>query len=230
VVEDGVNRYTWGYSTPTERYFLYGRGRDAKQVEEVLGEEFEGVLVTDYYAAYNCYDGDHQRCWAHLLRDIEKQVKLYEEHTELRQVQIKIKDLFQEGKRVQNSSMTLIERHTRRRGLETELLTVVTPYLDRAKKQHPFHTLAKRIDKYVDEHFTFVLGTEIPATNNAAERAVRHGVIARKISGGTRSKAGTRTKEILASLFGTWHVRGLNPLEECQKLLTNPHYSFMPAS
>ena len=39
-------------------------------VEEVLGDEFEGVLVSDFYGAYNVYQGPHQRCWTHLLRDI----------------------------------------------------------------------------------------------------------------------------------------------------------------
>ena len=47
-------------------------------------------------------------------------------------------------------------------------------------------------------------------------------VISRKISGGTRSEAGSDSKMILASLFGTWRVRGLDPLVECHKLLTSP--------
>ncbi len=46
-------------------------------VEEVLGDEFEGVLVSDFYGAYNVYQGPHQRCWTHLLRDIHQ---LKEQH------------------------------------------------------------------------------------------------------------------------------------------------------
>ena len=230
--EDGVNSYTWSYSTPKTRYFLYGRGRDAGQVKEVLGDEFEGVLVTDYYAAYNSYDGQHQRCWAHLLRDIDKVVKLYEDDPEretilgeLESLQTDILQLFNTGKLIQQSQLDTSQRHQIRREFENSLLELVIPYRDKEQKKHPFHKLAKRIDKYLDEHFTYLLSPEIPATNNAAERAVRHSVISRKISGGTRSKSGTRTKEILSSLFGTWHVRGLNPLEECRKLLTDPNYS-----
>ena len=74
--EDGVNGYVWTFSTPTERYFLR-RGRGKEVVDEVLGESpdraggrlFDGVLVSDFYAAYNHYPGLKQRCWAHLLRD-----------------------------------------------------------------------------------------------------------------------------------------------------------------
>ncbi|MBU2445385.1 MAG: transposase, partial [Bacteroidetes bacterium] len=76
-----------------------------------------------------------------------------------------------------------------------------------------------------DELFVFVLNKDIPATNNSAERALRHSVIARKISGGTRSAKGSKTKEILSSLFGTWDTKDLNPLKECRELLTNPNYA-----
>ena len=51
----------------------------------------------------------------------------------------------------------------------------------------------------------------MPPTNNAAERSLRHLVTARKISGGTRSPAGTATKMTLASLFGTWRLQGARP-------------------
>ena len=54
--EDGQNGYVWTFSTPTQRYFLR-RGRGKGVVDEVLGEEFAGVLVSDFYAAYHHYDG-----------------------------------------------------------------------------------------------------------------------------------------------------------------------------
>ena len=60
---------------------------------------------------------------------------------------------------------------------------------------------------------------EAPSDNNAAERSLRHLVISRKISGGTRSQPGSDSKMTLASLFGTWRARGLNPFLECRRLL-----------
>ncbi len=67
--EDGSNGYLWSFSTPTARYFVRG-GRNKAVVDKVLGPAFVGVLVTDFSAAYDHYDGPHQRCWAHLLRDL----------------------------------------------------------------------------------------------------------------------------------------------------------------
>ena len=74
--QDGANGYVWTFSTPTDRYFVR-RGRGKGVVDEVLGESFSGVLVSDFYAAYNHYPGLKQRCWAHLLRDIRELEALY---------------------------------------------------------------------------------------------------------------------------------------------------------
>ena len=52
--EDGHNGYVWTFSTPTERYFLR-RGRTKAVVDEALGADFAGVLVSDFYAAYHHY-------------------------------------------------------------------------------------------------------------------------------------------------------------------------------
>jgi transposase len=52
------------------RYFVYGKSRSASVVKEVLGEQFEGVVVLDFYGAYNAHLGLHQRGWVDLLRDI----------------------------------------------------------------------------------------------------------------------------------------------------------------
>ena len=85
--QDGGNGYVWTFSTPTERYFLR-RDRDKGEVDEVLGDSFQGVLVSDFYAADfyaadDHYPGLKQRCWAHLLRDIHDLKGLYPEDAKL---------------------------------------------------------------------------------------------------------------------------------------------------
>ena len=63
---------------------------------------------------------------------------------------------------------------------------------------------------------------DVLSENNPAERSLRHLVISRKVSGGTRSEQGTESKMTLASLFGTWRAQGLNPLAACRQLLVFP--------
>lgn len=86
---------------------------------------------------------------------------------------------------------------------------------------HPCQALAKRILRHEDELFQFVLVAGLSSNNNLAERSIRPVVVVRKISGGSRSDEGTKTRMALASLFETWHARGLNPFAECLKLLSH---------
>ena len=61
--QDGSNGYLWSVSISKVRYFLYRSNRGRQAVEGVLGDDFEGVLVSDFYGAYNVYEELHQRCW-----------------------------------------------------------------------------------------------------------------------------------------------------------------------
>ncbi len=84
----------------------------------------------------------------------------------------------------------------------------------------PQHILCERVERFLPELFVFVAVPGVPAHNNLAERSVRPLVIARKFSGGSRSPQGSSTRMGLASLFGTWMARGLNPFSPCLALLT----------
>ncbi len=74
--EDGRNGYVWTFSTPEARLFLRG-SRARAMLTAGLGDDFAGVLVSDFYAVYTGYEGLHQYCWAHLLRDVHE---LTEQH------------------------------------------------------------------------------------------------------------------------------------------------------
>lgn len=82
--------------------------------------------------------------------------------------------------------------------------------------------LAQRIVSFLSELITFAEHREEPSGNNAAERSVRPAVIARKISGGTRSAKGSAAKFARMSLFGTWQAQGRDPLEACREMLAAP--------
>lgn len=81
-------------------------------------------------------------------------------------------------------------------------------------------TLCERVERFLPALFVFVAFPGVPSDNTLAERSIRPLVIARKISGGTRSPKGSVTRMGLASLFGTWMAQGLNPFHQCFALLT----------
>ena len=103
------------------------------------------------------------------------------------------------------------------RRFEQELWQVCAPY---AHTSSPLHTLCERVERFLPELFVFVAVAGVPTENNLAERSLRPLVIARKISGGTRSPAGSETRMGLFSLFGTWTAQGLNPFLQCLAVLS----------
>jgi transposase len=232
--EGGANGYTWTFSTPEVRYFVHG-GRDASMLASALGDDFAGVLVSDFYGVYTAAEGvRHQYCWAHLLRDVDEVAQRHRRDAAVRGWADGIHRLFA---RAQEAAALAdpTARQRARQELERALLTLCAPYLPatgtapdgaspRADTDEPAPAvLCRRIDRYLGGLFVFVEEPAVPPTNNAAERALRPVVTSRKISGGTRSAAGTATKMTLASLFGTWRLQGRNPLDECRLLLASPH-------
>ncbi len=95
---------------------------------------------------------------------------------------------------------------------------------------HACRALAKRLLRHEDELFQFVHNPAVSVPNNLAERSLRPLVIARKISGGSRSAAGSSRRMILQSLFATWQARGLNPLTPCLALLSHPMPRYLLSS
>ncbi len=219
--EDGVNGYVWTFCTPTTRYFVRG-SRAGKMVEDVLGKEFAGVLVSDFYAGYASYVGVKQKCWAHLLRDVHDLRVAHADDGNVQAWAAGVHDVYlravqwkaahpRAGESAQQAAQ---ERFVR------ELVAVYAPYVDAAVPQR---VLSARMAKHLHELFVFVVEAAVPPDNNEAERSLRHLVTGRKISGGTRSAMGSATKMALASLFGTWRVQGENPYDACRALLVSPH-------
>jgi len=225
--ENGRNGYFWNFNTADIQFLIYDNSRSNGMVTQVLGEEdaqdgFNGVLSSDFYTGYNIYNGYHQRCWVHLLRDIKKLKEDYKKHPPLNRWAKQVKQIYDEAREYPGPDPTLSvrakeqERIYKQQYFEEKLRKVIKPWVE---KDSPMSTLCGRITKHLQELFVFVRFEGVPSDNNTAERMVRHTVVSRKISGGTRSPLGSQTKSILASLFGTWRLQNKNPLTECQLLL-----------
>ena len=217
--ENGINGYLWSFSTPTICYFVYPKTRAGHVVTDVLGHDYKGILVSDFYGGYNCHYGLHQRCWVHLWRDVDELKKKYPLPGVLDWID-RLKKLYKKAKSF--SSPYLKVRASARVACQEELVKLCAPDV---KSKLPQSTLCKRLMQFESEMFTFVEHPEVPFENNAAERAIRPRVIARKISGGTRSSEGSETMVILSSLFATWQLRGEESLSSCLKMILDSQKS-----
>lgn len=214
--EDGVNGFTWTFSTPTDCIYTHG-GRGGEMLDATLTGAV-GTLVTDFYAAYDHYPGVQQKCWSHLWRDIRELERQQPDDAGLARWISDVAAIYRDATGFSHPDERT--RMAQRRALTARLRAVCQPFL--TDEMAPQARLCRRIEKYLDRLFTFVVDPAVPPTNNAAERSLRHLVVSRKISGGTRSAQGTQTKLTLASLFTTWRLRGLEPFLACQQMLTSP--------
>jgi transposase len=227
--EDGIPGYIWIVSTARSCLFHRDGSRAGRVIDDLLTEDFGGILVTDFYAAYDHLPGRKQRCWAHLWRDIDALETEYPTDTELAAWVAGVRAIYDlaTGERPAAEQGTTPEatqaREERARRYEQQLAALCPESM---AADRPEVTLAKRIRRYLQDLFTFVAVPGVPPTNNAAERALRPLVIARKVSGGTRSAAGSTCRMVLASIAATARLRGLDPTETFVAILTNPSDAF----
>lgn len=229
--EAGQNGYAWAFVTagPTAvRYFEFAHSRGHLIAQRILGAHWRGWLVTDFYAAYNLIPGRHQRCWVHLLRDLHDLRLAQAANPAVSQWATDVRQLYDDAQAwlAAHPTPTLAERRTEYADLFTRACRLGAQYA--LTYDHPCCALAKRLLRHQDELFQFVLVPGLPADNNLAERSIRPLVIMRKISGGSRSVEGTKTRLTLASLLQTWAARNLNPFAECLAALQHPTASAPP--
>jgi hypothetical protein len=220
--EDGQNGYVWVCSTAgvaPVRYYEYDRSRSQAVAQRLLGAQFTGVLSSDFYGGYNRYLGPHQRCWVHLLRDLHELKEEHAQQAEVLEWAAKVRRLYEDAQHFVQAKAAPGQKEREQQYLE--LLQRLQPLglAYASQKKHPCQALAKRLLRHQDELFQFVLIEGLAADNNLAERSLRPLVVSRKISGGTRSSEGSKTRMGLASLFHTWQARGLNPFRQCLALL-----------
>ena len=230
--EDGQNGYIWAFSTPGTpdgsgkakdaiRYYERDRSRGQSVVRRILGNRFKGVLVSDFYVGYNDYECKKQRCWPHLLRLMHKRKEKHSDNLEVLAWIKAVRGLYDEANEWlrKQSSPSQQAREAEYVSLVERLRELGLRYAQ--EKGHPCRALCRLVLRHQDELFQYVLVEGLCSNNNLAERSIRPLVVVRKISGGSRSPNGSKTRMALASLFGTWAARGLNPFRECLSLLNH---------
>jgi hypothetical protein len=221
--ENGKNGYIWSFSTVGEeavRYYQYDASRAQAVAKEILSDEFDGHLVTDFYAGYNDCSGKRQCCWIHMLRDLHELKENHAEEPEVVQWGQAVRKPYDEALEWLKTTRAPTQEQREKKYVELVEQTRELALKYAQSKGHPCWALSKRLLRHEDELFQFVLVEGLSADNNLAERSIRPMVVIRKISGGSRSDEGTKTRMALATLFGTWQARGLNGFVECFKLLS----------
>ena len=198
--------WLWVFTNATVTLFVVAkRGRG---LLDRLLPGFAGWLMSDGWQAYRHFP-QRLRCWAHLTRKAQGLIESYDREAQAF------------GRQVQDAFDTLIgaihaardgppvDLPTRHAQLLEDLHAACVPLL--GHRHAKTRALAVELWNDWEAIFRVLDNPQWPITNNAAEQALRHWVIARSIMMGTRSEAGSHTFTLLASVIETCRKRGHLP-------------------
>lgn len=195
--------WLWTAVTAWVTVFMIRASRGGKVAQELLGERFWGWLVTDRWSAYSWYPTwRRQLCWAHLLRDIEGMIARGGGSQEIGEgLQAQARRMFHWWHRVRDGTLAPASfvRYMWPVRQEVERLLEAGQSCGVPKTEG----MCREILRLRQALWTFVRHPEVDPTNNAAERAIRPGVLWRKGSFGTHSAEGSRFVEAMMTVVAT---------------------------
>jgi hypothetical protein len=173
-------------------------------------KDFKGVLVSDFYAAYDAIPCPQQKCLIHLIRDLNDDVLKNPYDEELKRLALAFAVLLKPM--VETIDRYGLKRHFLRKHLSAvdgfyRQISDVIPQSEVALK------LKERLEKNRDKLFTFLNFDGVPWNNNNAEHAVKPFAKLRHIIGGVTTEKGIRDYLVLLSLCQTCKYMGVDFLD-----------------
>jgi len=216
--------YAWvkTSSTGPETIFRLGRTRGKGNAQEIRGSPSDQVGVSDDYAAYGRLFRNHALCWAHPLRksrDLAKSGALSSEHHEqCRNFYERFCVLERSVAVASAAPLAPEERIAAIARTDENIDTLMAP------DERDIPALAKLKRTFLENKEKYLLCLRIPGvpmTNNKAERSLRHLVIKRLLSFGSRSQRGAQAMEtILSVLLTLWWSKPKDYFAELRKLMS----------
>ena len=225
---DGSGHYVWFAGNEKLAYFHIAKSRSAEVARNIFGKKFEGIVVRDRYAAYNGIGSQWQSCLAHI---ITKAKEIGKDHSLLppkdrdartdrfsEQVGMLFSAACKTAQKLKIGEIPWAEAGH----IEQQLINSLGRICKQPLKFKPGENLRKfLVGPTQAALFTFLCNPAVPPTNNHAEQSLRHLVIFRKTSFGTRSENGMNAHSVLSSLVQTARRQGLQPRQFLKNLLTS---------
>jgi len=209
------NTRGWLWAAVAESFSVFKivASRAAKVLEDLLGPGYCGIVSSDFFSAYRKFvrEGPARAayCWAHLVREVRYLTTLSD-----KVIVNWANKLLDDIKRMFNAYHRQGDR-ARRNARDAILKRVRRPP---ARKEA--QTLARRVRGHADAYFLFLVEERVEPTNNKAERALRHAVIDRRITQGTRGDNGSRWLERFLSIRETCRQQGCPLLDYLVQAIT----------
>ena len=201
--------YVWVFTNMEEVAFLYKPTREGDFLHELL-KGFKGILVSDFYSAYDSIDCPQQKCLVHLIRDINRDLLQNPFDEEFKEMVSGFTTLL---RRI----ITTIDKYgLKRRNLNKHKIEV-QKYLNQIGNEKYNSEIAekyqKRFKKNEAKLFTFLNYDGIPWNNNYAEHAIKTFAHYRALIDGRVSEAGIKEYMVLLSVYQTCKYKGIKFLD-----------------
>jgi len=203
---NGKNNWLWIFINKEIALFVVRKKRSSKVPIEILGDQKGKTIIDDRFSAYNelakVSGCEQQICWAHLLRNSKD---LAEHYREAKYIHKRMKYIYEKAKEGEKKE---------------KLLHWIDLIVSRTYRSTEVFKFVKSVYRNHRENlFRFVNNPEIDSTNNRAERGLRHAVVIRKISNGSRSEDGAEITARLLSVLQTMKLQEVNPFNGAMDLL-----------
>lgn len=203
---DGENHWLWVFVNEVVALYLISHSRGSKVPKAMLGQDFGGTVISDFFSAYSPLEVKKAKCWVHLLRDSRDLTKgkpppdseRVRFHETLHQLFIEMGLALEE----------VAADEEQREAVYQEMRNRLHDFAAASWEDADCQRLARRILNHLDELVVWLRDPSVRADNNMAERSLRPAVITRKTSFGSRSKRGALAFARLLSLIQTWERQG----------------------
>lgn len=206
---DSHDAYVWVFASHDAVAYVYTESREGGMVQELL-RNFKGVLISDFYSAYDSINCPQQKCLVHLIRDLNDDLFKQPFNDELKSIAMEFSELLK-------SIIETVDRF----GLKSRYLAKHKKHVERFNRSisgRKFTTevaikYQKRFNKYANKLFTFLDYDNVPWNNNNAEHAIKPFAMLRHVFRGLSTPKGIREYLVLLSVEETCKYRGISFLD-----------------
>lgn len=175
----GVSHYVWIFTNGNQVVFRETETREMEMVKELL-KDYKGIIIADFYAGYDSLPCKHQKCWVHLIRDLNDDLWKHPYDIEYEKFILELRNLI-------IPIFATIEKYGSKKRHFNKFRKKIDEFFHKVIMNEGYNSeitlkYQTRLKKHWKNLFTFLAFDDIPWNNNMAERGIRHLAVQRKIS------------------------------------------------
>jgi len=209
----GIKEWLWVFAHPDFCLFRAGDTRSRAEIEDQLGVQYPGVIISDDFSVYNGYPvAAQQKCQAHLRRHCQRLIKTPGQDNQLIGLTLTkiVDEAFRQHRlwRENNQQQDYLDWAAQ---FKTKVDLILTEWIQKAG--YEAGKILFNLKLKADQWWYFLDHPDVPPDNNLAERALRLAVTKRKVSGGSRTMARFRETANLLSVIQTCRFQGRSVMD-----------------